>query len=74
MTPANPEWLLGAQAVSSGVQKCKPLRNCLASNVHLLAIAPYQSVPGLGRERERVQHVFFGATVSVWAKHIKKGL
>ena len=27
----------------------KPLRNCLASNVHLLASAPYHSVPGLGR-------------------------
>ena len=75
MTPANPEWLLGAQAVSSGaqavssgVQKCKPLHNCLASNVHLLAIAPYQSVPGLGREREC--NSFFW--VKTWAKKIKQ--
>ena len=46
-------------------RRCKPLRNCLASNVHLLAIAPYQRVPGLGREC-----VIFW--VSAWTKKIKK--
>ena len=72
MTPANPEWLLGAQAVSSGVQKCKPLRNCLASNVHLLAIAPYQSVPGLGRVRERECNTYFLGQQLVFGQNISK--
>ena len=39
----------------------KPLRNCLASNVHLLASAPYHSVPE--RIGERVQQVFFWQVV-----------
>ena len=56
------EWLqpLRKQALMPfAARRCKPLRNCLASNVHL-AIVPYHSVPE--RIGERVQQFFFLAS------------